>query len=310
MSRAVLRIAALSAALWGLACSSGSPSAEAPSGGGSDAGNGSAGASANQGGSASQSGSGGRAGSGAAGTHGDFVAAFCGAARSCCELDGIDATGLQDCEAEAERQFDVLEAVARGTVVVTTELASCVAGLEELAEVCVFDATALSVCNSAFNGTVAPGGACVDALDCEQDDDAVTCIRLQSSDDAADGTCRRLTPAALGEPCMATVGELPYRLTYTTEGVEPPLAYCAMASSLYCSFETGTCQEQGGVGTPCTTRQACRAGLVCAETCRAPKQLGESCEGTAECGPSASCVAGQCERGRFASPQLCGGDLN
>lgn len=246
-----------------------------------------------------------------AGVWADFAAAFCRAARSCCEADGFGSTELQECEADAERQFDVIEGIERGAVVVTDQLPSCVAQLSALADECVFDPDIQQACNAAFAGTVAPAGECVNVLDCAHDDDAVVCIRIEANGvEPTSGTCRRLQPAALGERCLVTVSARPYGVTHTTNETDPPLTYCDTESDLYCSLDTGTCESLGAPGTPCTTVQGCQSGLVCVETCQEPKQPGEGCSSSSECLAPARCVEGQCGTPRFASEQLCGGDLN
>jgi hypothetical protein len=216
---------------------------------------------------------------------------------------------LHDCEAEAERQFDVLEGVTRRTVVVTGELASCVAELTELADECVVDSAILRTCGAAFAGTVAPAGDCANALDCEHGGDAVACIRVDAAA-ATSGTCRRLEPAAFGEPCLMTLSERPHGITHISSEANPPLAYCDIASELYCSTVSGTCQSLAASGEPCATAQACQAGLACVETCREAKPLGASCSISSECLSPLRCIEGECRHVRFASPQLCGGDLN
>jgi hypothetical protein len=304
--RGALHLVALCVALLSLSCSEASPSNEVSGGAGmTSAGN------KSSGGSSSTGGQSGLGGSAAPGDWADFAAAFCRAARSCCEADGIDAAGLQDCEVEAERQFDVLEGVQRGTVLVTEELASCVAQLTELADECAFDAETQRVCNAAFAGTVASAGECVNVLDCERSGDAIACIRTQTGGAAAaSGTCRRLEPAALDEPCLVTLSERPYGITHSTNDASPPLTYCDTESELYCSSESGTCQSLGASGAPCTTSQGCQSGLVCVETCQEPKLPGAGCSVSSECLRPLRCIEGECRQARFASPQLCGGDLN
>ena len=75
-------------------------------------------------------------------------------------------------------------------------------------------------CTHFFRGTVAPGGACNDAVECASTTEPVVCLRAGSLNDDQPGVCRVMRRASAGEPCIVTTNERSYGASYGTIAAE------------------------------------------------------------------------------------------
>lgn len=51
----------------------------------------------------------------------DIIKAYCGALRSCCQVDGFPTEPLANCETDAKQQINLFAGLERGTVVATSQ---------------------------------------------------------------------------------------------------------------------------------------------------------------------------------------------
>ena len=275
------------------------------------AGGGSSGAAMKPGGSGGAGAGGGSvAGSGGAADATDFVAAYCGALRSCCQIDGFPTEPLASCEMDAKQQINVFAGLERGTVVTTSQLPACIAALQGIAPGCGAADSSFVACARAFNGTVDEGGECVKVVDCKRGEHPVICLKLSGAEDK--GVCHELKPAGLDAPCSISADSASYYgLTYSTSAaVGPPLAYCSVAAGHYCDLDAEVCRARLPATTACTAREQCEDGLICDETCQEPKPDGSACTSSLACGPASRCIDAKCQPARFVAESVCEGDLD
>jgi hypothetical protein len=244
----------------------------------------------------------------------DYAAAFCGAARSCCTKEGLDIAGLAECEAEAVRQMNPLQALERGTAkAVEPAFSECVAAWQALGDSCQ-PSDAFAVCSSAFAGTAQVGEPCRNVVDCVRGATPLACIKHRENPDDPSpelGVCRNLVQAAEGEPCLVSTTSNYFGVTYTTPEQSPPLGHCSAQNGLYCSFAERVCTAFAKAGEPCSSPEQCAPGLGCTgDTCNPLAPAGEPCASSQECAAGTLCRDDQCTVPPFADDDLCDGDLN
>lgn len=136
------------------------------------------------------------------------------------------------------------------------------------------------------------------------------CLKLSGSEEAK-GVCHELKPAELDAPCVISAdSEVYYGLTYTTDSMAPPLAYCSVRAGRYCDLDGDVCRARLPATIACTAREQCEDGLVCVETCREPTSDGSPCTDLLECGSASRCIGGTSQPARFVDESVCGGDLD
>jgi hypothetical protein len=244
----------------------------------------------------------------------DFAKAFCDAARSCCVKEQMDVSGLDDCEAAALVQLNLLAALQRGTAkAVEPAYSKCVQGLRALGDSCVAMAEWGS-CGDAFQGTAGEGEPCHKSVDCIRGEAPVACIKQQPDSSAASpelGVCRKMVAAKLGEPCLMSGDAHFSGVTYTSPDEAPPLGVCAAEDGLYCAFSVPACQARGALNAPCTSHDSCQLGLGCIDnTCQTPQAEGGACGTSDDCMSGALCQNHVCAVPKFGTGDLCEGDLD
>jgi hypothetical protein len=245
----------------------------------------------------------------------DFISAYCDLVRDCCGAAGLPAEPLADCEAELERQMDVVASVRAGTTeLVEPAFGRCVSEIRTQAGSCGFPRMGAgdSSCNGAFRGTVPEGGACEDAVECEPGDVGPrVCLRAgDAAGDSESGVCVATRAVDVGESCLFDyAGNASF--TIGTPDPNPPRTYCDRRDGLYCPSFEDTCAELPGPGEPCD--YDCDAGLWCDEaagTCAPTLGEGEACSGGRSCAEGLWCRDGRCAVVSIADTEICEGDFN
>jgi hypothetical protein len=235
--------------------------------------------------------------------------AICSMARNCCLAADFPAGPLSDCEPEMLRQSDWLTAIANGTVELhEPEFSQCIDLYEGLATSCVFDDAAFAPCRLATTGKSPSGGPCEDAIECLRTNEPVVCA---SERDGGTGTCSTLVRGTSGQSCILTGGEGFYGVTYGSDSIVLPLAYCDTGDGLICEYDIGggTCVPAPGAGAACSLD--CAAGFSCVnDVCEMPSPDGSTCETSGECQSQYCGPTGVCEERGVATDKLCGGDYN
>jgi len=264
------------------------------------------------GGCSANEGSSGHGGSGGGAPIDEFIGAYCELTRTCCGRAGLPAEPLANCEAEVERQIDLISIVREGrATLIEPAYSQCLSTLRSLRDSC--DAAQIGPgCERFWEGTVPDGGPCENVVECQLRSEAVACLIIRPADqpDATAGNCRALARGALGDPCLTSgEGSAHYAVTYSTSEQAPPLVYCDPRDGLWCSFTTNVCERLTPAGGTCDFL-SCDVGLYCdsVNTCQPYKSAGQSCAGYDECGPEAGCVEGTCGPVPVSATKLCEGD--
>jgi len=257
---------------------------------------------------------GGPAGTGSAEDIDSLIDATCDWARTCCQRAGLPPEPLVDCEAQSEAQNDLYGAIRSGKAqLLEPEYSECVAAVRSIASTCQLGGVMTDACTHFFRGTIAPGGACNDAVECASTTEPVVCLRAGSLNDDQPGVCRVMRRASAGEPCIVTTNERSYGTSYGTNRSEAQLglAYCDQGDGLYCSFPEDVCKVAVGEGGACDGLQ-CAPGLYCDDiACQRTKELGEACTSSSECiGNGFICTDGACARVTVQDTELCEGDFD
>lgn len=241
----------------------------------------------------------------------DFIDAFCAMARGCCDAAASDV--LADCEAEAERQFDIVAEVRAGTVALyQPAFQSCVAALHEVADGCRAADAYPNVCADSFQGTAGEGEPCNDGSACRHEGGAVLCLHLENADGSPQpGVCRRLSEAEEGEACARDSYGPTQGGDHTEAAPGPALAYCDRDKGLFCDFPDDVCRQLPAAGEAC--EYDCMRGLFCDEqtsVCTPRMGQGSACESHGQCAEGLGCDAGTCRMYTVADTKICRGDFN
>jgi len=150
----------------------------------------------------------------------------------------------------------LLGSVEAGRVVYHADrMADCIAGIQGAACTIAEIRTVGKVCAGVFEGTVPPGGACVDDGDCR----SLICVPSACGSSCCPGACAEIPSrnAAVGERC-------------STDG--------DCAGDAHCSPEA-SCQPPGPVGAGCVADTDCQLSLICEiGICTRLPTLGETCD--------------------------------
>jgi hypothetical protein len=239
----------------------------------------------------------------------ELLGLLCDRLRSCCAQSGSPAEGFDDCESDAADD-ELFAAIRGGTaVLVDPGYSACIAQLR--AASC--DSTDnTDACGSFFQGTIAPGGACMDAVECERGSTPVVCLRAGGVGSEQPGVCRALRRAGAGEACVFSsyASAFGASVTFMESESSLTLAYCEVLSDgLFCSPAEHVCKPLVGEGEACEG-QLCELDLYCDQTCKRRKPEGSACTDSEECAtPALLCIDGQCAPPQAAFPRVCTGGL-
>ncbi len=233
---------------------------------------------------------------------------LCGSLGGCCKASSF-AFEEAECRRVQTANFDdELTGLDPAKVHYDAEAASdCLAALRSNIQ-CgrVNDSSANAACNRVFTGTVGPGQACTDSMECARPaGGSVYC------EPAAEGsTAEVCTPSAgsaavhgkAGQACNGSCEDDSCSIGVATgpgdTATPVALAVCYQNEGLYCG-PTGTCEALLGLGQNCSDFSACTTDLFCdfsTSVCTAPRELGAPCQGSDECksgycdGDNAACA--------------------
>ena len=174
-------------------------------------------------------------------------------------------------------------------------------------------------------GTLAAGTECINDSQCQSG----ACLTDNSGADGGNPSCGACGPVAgEGQPCSSgTCGPNLACVTTNSSSTCVAIAYgdsgatCDGATNqckpgLVCDFMTGQCATAGGMGSPCSSEEACLAPLVCPvsgmpSTCQNPGQTGASCSEDVDCVSGLGCDSTSSMCGSVtwvAAGQPCGGN--
>lgn len=263
-----------SAAVGGVSGTTASTGGNSDSGGASGTAPGTGGGTSNTGGATGLGGSGGATSKSAA--LAPLVNAFCAAASSCCEKEGIAAT-LSDCESAYSSRESVVASVDSGAVTIDTDaLAVCLAAYESAATSCNENAV-IEACQDVFVGTKTDGQACMNAYECDGSQGPMTCVFVGSGSEP--GLCKLNPHGANGDPCISTcpVGQNCKLEVYGD--VNTPLALCFESDGVYCdgTATTPICAPLVPLNGDCTNDDACGNANMCDTTCKPRSTLDQPC---------------------------------
>ena len=258
---------------------------------------GSAGAAGN---SAATAGGGGLA---SAGGVGELAAAFCAAARQCCEDPSFD-----DCEGRLQQklQLSLDDSLVKLDPVV---LASCIASYRNLAPDC-----ARSKLNAACRGMIVPtqalGTECTLDQACKADQGLAFCaVKASQGSTPARGTCTRVTHLAIGDKCNVTYQkqsgpELAGHFGVPIAVFRTDPAACFESDGLTCgvSDDSGPhCEPPASHGSRCADLSECTFADTCAtdQTCQTRAKEGQPCG--PGCARDLECTAGVCRQQRLGN---------
>jgi hypothetical protein len=238
----------------------------------------------------------------------EFVSAFCGAVKGCCEAGGFAPELVADCEQTFQREQ--LAAVLDGALVFRDpERSRCVKSLEAVTVSC--EVPMDSACSRIYDGTVDEGGSCQRAIECRAGRGAVVCVFTVGGDEEPQsGICRAVEEGEIGSPCLGTIGEDGFSTDYTTSDANPSLHVCDRRQGLYCDESTSTCQTLKGTGEPCGE---CEHGLYCRSsdaTCMPELVDGSACDSQDQCGGQRGCLDGICRARKVTDGDTCQGEID
>jgi hypothetical protein len=168
--------------------------------------------------------------------------------------------------------------------------AECVARLEAAAASCELSEAEAEQIDRAcfvFRGTLPPGEACLDVLECAVPDGArVACVRGSPIATAATGTCTVLLRGVQGDLCdpFADAGAL---------------RFCDPTDGLFCGA-SGVCEARRAQGAECVAGSdlpdVCADGLYCGEEAKCVRRQGNG----SDCLSRAECLSGTCDEDHCA----------
>lgn len=296
---------------------SGGPSGRGGSSGSSSSGasgltaaSGSAGSSGEHTGGASgaaASGAGGVAASGSGGAASSIavlvpiVQAFCAAARACCASENLPAD-LDDCEASFPAHDETFAAVSKGTATIDQAgLAACLSAYQAAATKCQ-EVPVLSACQGLVHGTQQENEPCVNVDECAHaEGEVAACLIADTTSNV--GVCAKVLRGKLGETCLLSC-EIDGDCAYTSYGAGSSVTYCFEQDGLYCSRDTGHCNQITPLGAPCISDD-CGSANYCDTTCKKHDVLGQDC--TQTCLDSLQCIDNQCQSPSFTVGGTCSG---
>jgi len=251
--------------------------------------------------------------SGRSPTAADFIElgqASCGLFERCCQEMGMSARAAQ-CSAPENQDVDLSALMTRDTLKVNEAvLRECLAMLRS--STCRGLQT--DTCARAFEGTVAPGGACVSPSECADLGGPKHCVRFDSRPAEQPGVCVIFTEGAIGDACATSSAPNGGGTINTFQtAAQQPTAYCNVDDGLYCARPESVCRQRAGEGATCDSDQtfACQPGLYCdrassPSTCKPQKPAGSACTDSRECQlTDYLCKEGTCVELTYESAGIC-----
>jgi hypothetical protein len=230
------------------------------------------------------------------------IQAFCAAASSCCQAQGITAT-LADCESMyASRQTAVASVDSGAVSVDNAALSACLAAYRSAATACD-ENTVIQACQGVFIGTKTDGQPCMNAYECNGDQGTMACLFVGNS--SSPGVCKLTPRGKNGDPCISTCS-LGQQCTYSVYGaVDTVLTLCFEADGVYCdnTATTPTCTALVPLGGSCASDDACGYANICDTTCKTRNILGQACGNG--CVPELVCSNNICSDPPLGNSGVC-----
>jgi hypothetical protein len=139
----------------------------------------------------------------------------------------------------------------------------------------------------------------------------VACLKIRTAEnqDPA-GVCHALARVQEGEACL-TDGDANFSgVTYSTDQLDAPSAYCDTRDGLFCGPRpNAVCMPLAAPGEDCIDRD-CVPSHFCDSTCVPRLARGVACTGSFQCEAGLDCEGDVCVQENLGSEKTCSGDYN